>query len=151
MTDAISFDDNSRAKIGEIIRGLSIAAEGTPGKDVKELSSADRATAEAAIKANLAVKKDLEFVSDPSVDDKIVVVPHEEILVTELGKLNGQPSYPLDIEYLRQSAKVLLTKLGTGASDALIADRIRELAGEAIGPEEFLIYRLGEYCISQCK
>lgn len=151
MTDAISFNDNSRAKIGEIIRGLSIAADATNGKDVKELSTSELATAEAAIQANLAIKKDLEFVSDPSVNDKVVVVPHEEILAAELGKLSVGEPYPLDVEYLRQSAKLLLDKMGSNASDALIAARVRELAAEAIAADDFLIYRLGEYCISQCR
>lgn len=136
---------DARLKIGEIIVGLTNTA---PNGDV--------ANAEKEIFKQLQMKPDhLSFAMDASHDDKLIVVPHKEILEEELKELRKNPTaaYDIDDEYLAQASKKIIedaTKVG-GDLDSEILKRVKNYANSALDREDFLVYRVGEYCISQCK
>ena len=136
---------NARTNIGAIIVGLTNA---TPNGDTK--------AAEAAIFKELEMKPEhLSFAIDSNHDDKLIVIPHKETLEAELKELKKNPkaAYPIDDEYLSQASKKIIedaTKAG-GDLDSEILKRVKKHAKKALKRKDFLVYRVGEYCISQCR
>lgn len=92
--------------------------------------------------------KHVSFVEEVSYHDKIVVVP--DLSMIKAGAAQAE-NFRYTKIYRDHAAKQIVTELkDSGVAEADWAAELKKMAEAAIDPEDFHLYRLGEYCINQC-
>lgn len=139
---------NSAKRIGETIQRF---AEGTIS-----MAAVVQTIHQNASRGGVATTCKVSFINEVDLDHKIVVVPTADMIENELKEAGNQSHYDLHDQYISHAAKRLEERAKELAGRGPLApqhyqEAVEEAAGKAVTNKEFLLMRLGEYCISQCK